>query len=472
MRRYLVRLCVLGTTIFSCLLLGEVCVSSGATYYVDSADGSDGNDGTSPDAGWKSLEKLADIEFQPGDKILLKAGCRFSGRLHPKGSGAEGKPIVIDRYGDGANAIVAGEGKVEDTIRLHNQPYWEIRNLTVTNTDGGGADDEGRVIRRAVHVTAEDAGDVADIHLQNLEIRDVRGMYRLAGHQTNGGIICQITGTSKKTRFTGLRIEGCTFRTRSIDRYPVVVTSSWGKEYPSEVVYCNNRLDHAGRAYIVIPADQWPRKFVYYYDPESRNTFPLEKTEPPVSPFTGRLGCEDVFSEMAARLCHAWDFFEATRYQKGRWLFKFTPGSKEYSVRASGVALNFYGEMRALGFEPPWIDREQEVLDAWTGEILTHRDEKDNLIKGPHEGMPDLPPEIDKWGYLSYAFQWQLRNRVFMADRYAAPPACQVSEDYCADKETARNLFNSLPWQKNPYWACNMITKAIQNHQDALRAQG
>ena len=150
---------------------------------------------------------------------------------------------------------MAGHGKVENTIRLHNQHYWEIRNLTVTNTDGGDWDDEGRGIRRAIYVTAEDAGDVEHIHLQNLEIRDVRGMYRFTGHETNGGIICQVTGKPKKTRFVDLQIEGCTFRTKSIDRYPVVVTSSWKTDPPCEVVWKDNTFDHAGRAHIVIPAD-------------------------------------------------------------------------------------------------------------------------------------------------------------------------------------------------------------------------
>jgi hypothetical protein len=189
------------------------------TYYVDSSGGSDDHKGTSAQSAWKSLAKLNGIEFKPGDKILLKAGCRFMGPLRSNGSGAEGKPILIDRYGDGADPLVAGEGKVENTIRLHNQHHWEIRNLTVTNTDGGDWTDAGRAIRRAIYVTAEDAGDIRHIHLQNLEIRKVRGMFRFAGHETNGGIICQVLGKSKKTRFVDLRIEDCTFRTRSIDRY-------------------------------------------------------------------------------------------------------------------------------------------------------------------------------------------------------------------------------------------------------------
>jgi len=437
-------------------------------YYVDSSGGNDDNEGTSAQSAWKSLAKFAGIEFKPGDKILLKAGCRFAGRLHPYGSGAEGKPIVIDRYGDGADPVVAGEGRVENTIRLHNRSHWEIRNLTVTNTDGSGWNDRGRAIRRAVYVTAEDAGDVEHIHLKNLEIRDVRGMYRFAGSQTNGGIICQVTGKSKKTRFVDLRIEGCTFRTKSIDRYPAVVTSSWKKDPACEVVWKDNTLDHAGRAHIVIPADQWPRKLVYYFDPEVRQVFPLPKTAPPVSPLTGRVGCEDIFSEMAARLKRSWSFFEATRYEKDRWLFKMSAGDKDYSLWSTGaMTLGYYGELRALGVEPPWIEREAEVLDAWIGEVNKHIDPKTGLLDGPGHGAA-----ASGMGYLSHGYDWNMRNRVFMADRYTLPPGALHGGDPLPTREAAIKSFNSKPWSSNPYRACNFMGKEIKSHQEVLRAAG
>jgi hypothetical protein len=443
------------------------------TYYVDAAAGHNENSGTSANKAWKTLAPVNAFKLAPGDKILLKAGCTFDGPLAPKGSGIESEPIVIDTYGQGDKAVLAGRGKVENTLRLHNQSYWKIRNLTITNTDGGDPySDEGRAVRRAVYITAEDAGDVKHISLNNLEIREVRGMYRFDGNNTNGGIICRVLGGNKPTRFVGLRIENCVFRTNSIDRYPIVVTSSWKKQAPCEVVWKDNTLDHAGRAYIVVQTSEWPRQKVYYYCPECRELFALDKTAAPVCKKCGRLGCENIFSEMASRLKQSWSFFEATRLEPGRWLFKMDAAARDYSLWATdAMALGYYGELRALGFKPPWSDREQEVMDAWIAEVLRHRDAKDNLIKGP--GAPAVPREIDKWGYLSFGFQWQLRNRVFLAGKYAAPPGCQVSEDFCRDEETAMKLFDSLPWAANPYWACNMIgSKAILNHRDILLASG
>ena len=478
--RVLKRLIVLSVVVVSCVfcnaevdavadMTAGAISPPGTTYYVDAVDGDNDNPGTVPQKAWKTLAPVNAMTLTPGDKVLLKAGCEFAGPLHPKGSGVEGKPIIVDKYGQGANPIINGEGKTENAIHLHNQSFWELRSLTVTNTDGGGWNDEGRKLRRAIYVTASDADDIKHIYLQNLEIRDVRGMYRFEGHQTNGGIICQVTGKSRKTRFVGLRIEGCVFRTKSIDRYPVVVTSSWKKETPCQVVWKNNMLDHAGRAHIVIPAEQWPRKLVYYFDPEVRQVFPLEKTAAPISPFTGRVGCEDIFSEMAARLKRSWGFFEATRAEEGRWLFKMSATDKNYSLWSTGaMTLGYYGELRALGFTPPWIETEDIILDEWIGEVNKHLDPKTNLLKGPDYGSA----KKGDMGYLSHSYDWQLRNRVFMTDRYALPPGGLHGGDPLPTKEAAIKSFNSKPWAGNAYAACNFMGKEMKSHREILRAGG
>ncbi|HCO92630.1 MAG TPA: hypothetical protein DIU00_01545 [Phycisphaerales bacterium] len=438
------------------------------TYYVDSTCGNNDNLGTVPQKAWKSMAPVNSMTLAAGDKVLLKAGCMFTGSLHPKGCGSEGVPIVIDRYGHGADPIVAGEGKVENTIHLHNQSFWELRNLTVTNTDGDAWDDEGRTMRRAVYITAEDAGDVKHIRLNNLEIRDVRGMYRFAGNTTNGGIICRVLGDKKSTRFVDLRIEDCVFRTKSIDRYPVVVTSSWKKDPACKVVWTNNTLDHAGRAHIVMPADQWPLKLVYYFDPEVRKVFPLEKTAVPVSPFTGRVGCEDIFSEMAARLRRSWTFFEATRAEPGSWLFKYELGDKEYSLWAtSSDCLAYYGELRALGFEPPWLENEDKVMHEWISGINKHLDPKTNLLNGPARGAPRTDP-----AYLSHSYDWISRNRVFTADRYTLPPGGLHGGDPLSTKEAAIKSFNAKNWNGNTYQVCKLLGKEIKSHAEVVRAKG
>jgi hypothetical protein len=427
---------------------------------------------------WKTLKRANQVVLAPGDRILLKAGCEFAGSLSPEGSGAKGKPIVIDKYGDGPHPVVAGKGRVENTFRLHNQQYWEIRSLTITNTDGGDPySDEGRQIRRAIYITAEDAGGVKHIHLENLEIRDVRGMYRFAGNTTNGGIICQVLGGKKPTRFVDLRIESCTFRTKSIDRYPVVVASSWKQDPACEVVWKDNRLDHHGRAHIVIPAREWPRSQVYYFCPECREVFDLAKTAVPRCPKCGRLGVEDIFSEMAARLKHAWDFFDATRYEKGRWgLFKVSPGDKGYTLWASAVlALGTYGEMRCMGFEPPGFKGNDKILNEWVNTISEYIDPNTNLLKGPLGATGGSVVSAD--AYVSGYYASVLRNRVFMADRYQPPVGTHADVDHLKDPQTALNFLEDKDpkygsWAKGPWGKGSWTTRVIKNHVDILKQKG
>ena len=79
--------------------------------------GDDGNNGTSQDSAWRSLDKVNATTFAPGDKILFKAGESWNGRLWPKGSGSSGNPIIIDMYGSGSKPLIAG-------LRPNWKPYF------------------------------------------------------------------------------------------------------------------------------------------------------------------------------------------------------------------------------------------------------------------------------------------------------------------------------------------------------------
>jgi hypothetical protein len=99
-------------------------MDTGKTYYVDSTGGDDSNDGMSEAFPWKSLDKVNETTFGPGDKILFKSGEKWDGRLWPKGSGEEGNPIVIDKYGsdDPENKpLIAGVTSETEAVYLKNQ---------------------------------------------------------------------------------------------------------------------------------------------------------------------------------------------------------------------------------------------------------------------------------------------------------------------------------------------------------------
>src|SRR5690554_465315 len=79
---------------------------SATNYYVDNIKGKDRYSGTSQKKAWKTLKKVNAKIFQPGDTIFFKSGGVWVGQLHPKGSGKESKPIVIDKYGGESKPLI------------------------------------------------------------------------------------------------------------------------------------------------------------------------------------------------------------------------------------------------------------------------------------------------------------------------------------------------------------------------------
>ncbi len=208
-------------------------------YYVDSADGSDSNSGTSSKKPWKTLAKVNATTFHPGDRILFKSGGVWTGQLWPKGSGSAGHSIVIDKYGGDVLPLINGAGLAEDAVLLRNQEYWEIRNLAITNTGSTPG------VRRGVNLIAENCGDLHHLYLEGLNIRDVNGSEK---DKANGGVSYHAFGDLKPSRFVDLRLEGNTIS--HVDRSGIFGWSThWvrSKWYPSlGVVIRKNVLDDIG----------------------------------------------------------------------------------------------------------------------------------------------------------------------------------------------------------------------------------
>lgn len=132
-------------------------IEAGTTYYIDSQNGNDENDGTSEETAWRSAERINKVEaFEPGDSILFKAGCEWTapseantyistedddndGRydywIMPKGSGEKDNPIVIGAYGEGALPKLIGASNTNSTLAIKDEEYWDISNLDVSNYD-------------------------------------------------------------------------------------------------------------------------------------------------------------------------------------------------------------------------------------------------------------------------------------------------------------------------------------------------
>lgn len=181
------------------LIIAAALASQAATYYVDSAHGSDSNSGTTPDEAWQTLRKVNTNTFRAGDRILFRSGSSWRGQLALTSSGAEGTPIVIDRYGEGPMPRIDGEGSVDDAVRVYNVQWVELRNLEITNQGSPGDS-----VRRGVHIFLDNFGTAKHIVIAGLYVHNVNGTNK---KKDTGGIIFRINGSRTRSRFDGLTIE-------------------------------------------------------------------------------------------------------------------------------------------------------------------------------------------------------------------------------------------------------------------------
>ena len=66
------------------------------TYYVDSENGSDENDGKSPETAWRSLPRVDVADLNEGDVVLFKRGQKFRGSMRSVSG------VTYSAYGEGA----------------------------------------------------------------------------------------------------------------------------------------------------------------------------------------------------------------------------------------------------------------------------------------------------------------------------------------------------------------------------------
>lgn len=203
---------------------------TGTNYYIDSISGNDANTGLSDATAWQSLTNVNKTSFKPGDSILFKCGCTWSGViLHPSGSGITGSPIVISKYGNGNLPQINGNtAKVHNTyaVTLNNQEYFTISNLDITNNYQSTS--SSTALKYGIYVSATDYGTVHNITLTNLVIHDVLGSYY--SNVNAGGIFCEIKGSSKVTIFDSLLIDHC--KIYNVDRTGISNASSWSPSRP------------------------------------------------------------------------------------------------------------------------------------------------------------------------------------------------------------------------------------------------
>ncbi len=180
-----------------------------ATCYVDALAGNDANNGLAPLTAWRTIDRANQPVYAPGDSILLKRGCVWSGPgFKARGNGSVAAPITLADYGSASlpRPIIDGVGAHEPAVLLQNVQNWTVRNLELTqhgqtpqaldanNEKGKDADPSSdEYMRAVVHVLGLGvAGDpncgeacaVRNIRLENLVVRDGSwtGIYASGGY--------------------------------------------------------------------------------------------------------------------------------------------------------------------------------------------------------------------------------------------------------------------------------------------------
>ncbi len=191
--------------------------SPGQTYYVNSEEGDDNNDGLSKRKAWKTLEAASKVTFGPGDKLLLANGSEFKGKLELTGGGGDAEyPVIVSGYNaNSANTnmpVIDAEGYVA-AIYLNNISNVRVSDLELTADGGEPATEDARLMRFGVWIVFDQAGNYENISLNNLYIHHIfasenrRDREAPDGSSNQGyGIICDNRGEAK---INNLRIENC-----------------------------------------------------------------------------------------------------------------------------------------------------------------------------------------------------------------------------------------------------------------------
>ncbi len=235
------------TLFFSLVLVLCALVAQGQSksYYV-SPIGDDQQSGLSEKAAWRSLERVNQMEFQPGDKLLFASGGLWKGQLVLKGSGEAGKPIILSSYGGSVKPVISIGSAEGAGIRLFNQSWWEISNMEITS----GAPPEVGIGRQGIVALAK--GD--DQHVEHIVIRDcyihdiwgqMGGSGEFSGYYSSAILVnIQRDRNRDRTKPMSTTINDILIENNRIERFDKCGIVVWGPK--NNVVVRNNVMDNLG----------------------------------------------------------------------------------------------------------------------------------------------------------------------------------------------------------------------------------
>ncbi|MEZ4753082.1 MAG: LamG-like jellyroll fold domain-containing protein [Bdellovibrionota bacterium] len=116
------------------------CNSNGTSYYVSQTNGSDANDGLSPESAWKTLEyanSALSYRIGAGDKLLFNRGDTWKhGKLIISNLDGTSSEIYIGAYGSGARPRFH-IGVPTDILYFSNSHHVTVSDLHISRQDKG-----------------------------------------------------------------------------------------------------------------------------------------------------------------------------------------------------------------------------------------------------------------------------------------------------------------------------------------------
>jgi len=174
-------------------------------FYIDSQNGNDNETGTTKKRAWKTLAKVNEQTFEPGDQILFKRGSKWDGQLVPKGSGTKENPIIFSAYGKGALPVIAANGMFTDAVLLKNISNVAVEFLDISNRNP--AVKEQKTGPTGLRILAENIGTISNIRISDLYVHDINGDNK-KGSKEGHGIFWDCQGP-KPSNIENLLIANC-----------------------------------------------------------------------------------------------------------------------------------------------------------------------------------------------------------------------------------------------------------------------
>lgn len=230
------------------------------TYYFDSVNGSDLNQGISSEKPFRTLNKINEIDFNSGDSILLSNGSYFSGNIKL----IDKNDIHISNYNNQEKTypIINSKGHIAG-VYIENSSNISVSNIQVTANGGGVIEEyenlstnkitDKAIMRAGILVNVSKKKIFKNILIDNVIVSNV--FFEDLGFQRDPSEVRTSMGTqaygfgirffnsSQSGSIEGIIVSNCFIE--NVGHTGIKMTSSIGKRFKN-IEVSNNRLLRTG----------------------------------------------------------------------------------------------------------------------------------------------------------------------------------------------------------------------------------